>query len=64
MITIAPVTLEGYGARLEPLAPEHATALKLGVRDGYWPAVRANLAGRLARHAGGAPGSAAPPPAS
>jgi RimJ/RimL family protein N-acetyltransferase len=34
MITVAPVTLEGYGVRLEPLAPAHADALAAAVRDG------------------------------
>ena len=34
MITLAPVTLEGYGVRLEPLAPEHADALVAAACDG------------------------------
>jgi RimJ/RimL family protein N-acetyltransferase len=34
VITLAPVTLEGHGVRLEPLAPEHANALAAAVRDG------------------------------
>lgn len=34
MITIAAVTLEGHGVRLEPLAPAHAEALAAAVRDG------------------------------
>lgn len=34
MITIAPLTLEGHGVRLEPLGPEHEIALSQAVRDG------------------------------
>ncbi|MFL5560803.1 MAG: GNAT family N-acetyltransferase [Gemmatimonadaceae bacterium] len=34
MITLAPITLEGYGVRLEPLAPEHATPLAEAASDG------------------------------
>src|SRR4051812_4806276 len=34
MITIAPVTLEGHGVRLEPMLPEHAGALATAVADG------------------------------
>jgi N-acetyltransferase len=31
---IAPVTLEGYGMRLEPLSPDHGEALQAAVSDG------------------------------
>ncbi len=34
MITPAPVTLEGHGVRLEPLAPAHAEALAVAATDG------------------------------
>lgn len=34
MITIAPVTLEGHGVRLEPLTPAHAPALATAAGDG------------------------------
>lgn len=34
MITIAPVTLEGHGVRLEPLTPAHAPALAAAADDG------------------------------
>lgn len=34
MITIAPVTLEGHGVRLEPMTPAHADALMSAVADG------------------------------
>ena len=34
MITLAPVTLEGRGVRLEPLEPEHAPALEAAAADG------------------------------
>jgi RimJ/RimL family protein N-acetyltransferase len=34
MITIAPVTLEGHGVRLEPLDREHASALARAIDDG------------------------------
>lgn len=34
MITIAPVTLEGHGVRLEPLAPSHRDALVAAASDG------------------------------
>jgi RimJ/RimL family protein N-acetyltransferase len=34
MITIAPVTLEANGVRLEPMTPNHADALAAAVRDG------------------------------
>lgn len=34
MITLAPVTLEGDGVRLEPLRPEHADALATAASDG------------------------------
>lgn len=34
MITLAPVTLEGHGVRLEPLSPAHAEDLGLAVQDG------------------------------
>src|SRR3954471_21952808 len=34
MITIAPVTLEGHGVRLEPMRPDHADALVAAVSDG------------------------------
>ena len=34
MLALAPVTLEGHGVRLEPLAPAHAPALADAVRDG------------------------------
>jgi N-acetyltransferase len=34
MITIAPAVLEGHGVRLEPLGPEHASALSQAVGDG------------------------------
>ena len=34
MITISPVTLEGHGVRLEPMAPEHARDLAAAASDG------------------------------
>jgi RimJ/RimL family protein N-acetyltransferase len=34
MITLAPVTLEGHGVRLEPLAPAHAPDLAAATADG------------------------------
>lgn len=34
MITLAPVTLEGHGVRLEPLTAGHATALTAAATDG------------------------------
>ncbi|MDE3053631.1 MAG: GNAT family N-acetyltransferase [Gemmatimonadota bacterium] len=34
MITIAPVTLEGHGVRLEPMRPEHAADLTTAASDG------------------------------
>lgn len=34
MIALEPVTLEGHGVRLEPLAPEHVDALAAAVTDG------------------------------
>lgn len=34
MITLAPITLEGYGVRLEPLQPAHAEALATAASDG------------------------------
>jgi N-acetyltransferase len=34
MIVVAPVTLEGYGVRLEPLSPAHQEGLAAAVRDG------------------------------
>ena len=34
MITLAPVTLEGHGVRLEPLAPEHVDGLAAAAQDG------------------------------
>src|SRR5574341_64143 len=34
MITLAPVTLEGHGVRLEPLSAAHAADLSLAVQDG------------------------------
>lgn len=34
MITIEPVTLEGHGVRLEPLAPEHVPGLENAAADG------------------------------
>jgi RimJ/RimL family protein N-acetyltransferase len=34
MLSLAPVTLEGRGVRLEPLAPAHADGLRAAVRDG------------------------------
>ena len=34
MITLRPVTLEGHGVRLEPLAPDHAEGLRSAVADG------------------------------
>ena len=34
MIRVAPVTLEGHGVRLEPLAPAHAEALTRAASDG------------------------------
>jgi len=34
VITLAPVTLEGHGVRLEPLSPAHAEDLGLAVQDG------------------------------
>ena len=34
MIAITPVTLEGYGVRLEPMTMAHATALSVAVADG------------------------------
>jgi RimJ/RimL family protein N-acetyltransferase len=34
MLTPAPITLEGHGVRLEPLAPSHAESLTAAVSDG------------------------------
>jgi RimJ/RimL family protein N-acetyltransferase len=34
MLTPDPITLEGHGVRLEPLAPSHATSLTAAVSDG------------------------------
>ncbi|HJP87276.1 MAG TPA: GNAT family protein [Gemmatimonadaceae bacterium] len=34
MITVAPITLEGHGVRLEPLASAHANALAAAASDG------------------------------
>ncbi|MBK6280748.1 MAG: GNAT family N-acetyltransferase [Gammaproteobacteria bacterium] len=34
MMMLAPVTLEGHGVRLEPLAPDHAPALAAAAADG------------------------------
>src|SRR5678815_5053359 len=34
MIALSPVTLEGHGVRLEPMAPGHADALAAAVADG------------------------------
>ena len=34
MITLAPVTLEGHGVRLEPIAPEHTEGLAAAASDG------------------------------
>jgi RimJ/RimL family protein N-acetyltransferase len=34
MITLSPVTLEGYGVRLEPMTPYHAEALGAAAADG------------------------------
>ncbi len=34
MITLAPVTLEGFGVRLEPLTPQHAAPLAEAAEDG------------------------------
>jgi RimJ/RimL family protein N-acetyltransferase len=34
MLRIAPLTLEGHGVRLEPLAPDHAPALAAAAADG------------------------------
>ena len=34
MISLAPVTLEGHGVRLEPLTPAHASGLASAVTDG------------------------------
>jgi RimJ/RimL family protein N-acetyltransferase len=34
VMKIAPVTLEGYGMRLEPLSPDHGEALQAAVSDG------------------------------
>lgn len=34
MITLSPVTLEGFGVRLEPLAPEHSDGLTAAAEDG------------------------------
>lgn len=34
MVTLAPVTLEGHGVRLEPLSTAHAADLSLAVQDG------------------------------
>src|SRR5262245_31822304 len=34
MITLTPVTLDGRGIRLEPLVPEHETALATAASDG------------------------------
>ena len=34
MISLSPVTLEGYGVRLEPLAPAHEAGLAAAVGDG------------------------------
>ncbi len=34
MITVAPITLEGHGVRLEPMAPAHAPSLAAAASDG------------------------------
>ncbi|MEP7347174.1 MAG: GNAT family protein [Gemmatimonadaceae bacterium] len=34
MITLAPVTLEGHGVRLEPLTPDHESGLSAAAADG------------------------------
>jgi RimJ/RimL family protein N-acetyltransferase len=34
LITLEPVTLEGYGIRLEPLSPEHEGALRTALQEG------------------------------
>jgi RimJ/RimL family protein N-acetyltransferase len=34
VVEIAPISLEGHGVRLEPLAPSHASSLAEAVRDG------------------------------
>jgi RimJ/RimL family protein N-acetyltransferase len=34
LITLEPVTLEGYGIRLEPLSPEHEGALRAALQEG------------------------------
>ena len=34
MITLAPITLEGHGIRLEPMTPAHADAIAAAVTDG------------------------------
>jgi RimJ/RimL family protein N-acetyltransferase len=34
VITLAPITLEGHGVRLEPLSPEHQDGLKAAAADG------------------------------
>ena len=34
MITVAPITLEGHGVRLEPMTPAHADAIAGAVTDG------------------------------
>jgi RimJ/RimL family protein N-acetyltransferase len=34
MISLAPVTLEGHGVRLEPLAPDHVEGLAAAAQDG------------------------------
>ena len=34
MITVEPITLEGHGVRLEPLAPSHESALVTAAADG------------------------------
>ena len=40
MIKLQPVTLEGYGVRLEPLAPEHHDGMVAAAADGrLWAAV-------------------------
>jgi N-acetyltransferase len=35
VITVAPITLEGNGLRLEPLSPDHTAALQAAVEDGH-----------------------------
>ena len=34
MITLAPITLEGHGVRLEPLTPDHAEGIRAAATDG------------------------------